>query len=103
MLLSVDYVYLSGCRGMCNDEYKNKVKNIMNKKISIDDVKVVHSYDTCYCDIYDKHYYTFQCDKKDLNCECKANDDLEADEDLEYVVMLMKIQNAFSDAHNNIQ
>ncbi len=39
MLLSVDYVYLSGCRGMCNDEYKNKVKNIMNKKISIDDVK----------------------------------------------------------------
>lgn len=87
MALAIDYVYLSGCRGMCNDEYKNKVKNIMNKKILIDDVKVSHSYDVCYCDINDKQYYTGKCDKNELNCTCKINNnedsESDADEDSE--------------------
>jgi hypothetical protein len=70
---------------MCNDEYKNKVKDIMNKKISVDDVKVVHSYDVCYRDSNDKQYYTGKCDKNELNCSCKVNndEDLQSDEDLE--------------------
>jgi len=74
--MSSGYFYLSSCRGVCTDEYKNKVKNIMNEKITVDDLRKNYAYEKCGC-TDDKKFYTEKCDKSVLECHCSGKTDSE--------------------------
>jgi len=73
MSLSVDYIYLTSCRGFCRDSYKNKVKNLGNMKVVIDDLQKKFVKDICLCTTgYDM--FTEKCEDYILNCNCEEEE-----------------------------
>lgn len=70
----MEYIFLESCKGMCNDGYKTRVKNLINEKITTDDLEII-KYDKCKCDRNKVMYYTYKCTHNIFECNCKLSND----------------------------